>query len=74
MKILRFILLIMIMIVLLRVGQDNPYIGFSLYLFLSVSFVLYTNNVVECEDLKFEREMLKTPEGRRRYYELINSR
>jgi hypothetical protein len=62
------------MIVLLRVGQENPYVGFGLYLFITVSFVMYTNNMAECEDLKFERNMLKTPEGRRRYYELINSK
>lgn len=74
MTILRFILIVMIMIVLLRVGQENPYVGFSLYLFLTVSFVIYTNNIVECEDLKFERKMLKTPEGRRIYYDMINSR
>jgi len=61
------------MVVLLRVGQENPYVGFSLYLFLAVSFVLYANNAVECEDIEFERNMLKTPEGRRRYYKLINS-
>jgi len=62
------------MIVLLRVGQDNPYVGFGLYLFLTVSFIMYTNNMVEYDDMAFERNLLKTPEGRRRYYQLINSR
>ena len=71
---LRFILIIMILIVLFRVGQENPYVGFGLYMFIAVSFVLYSNNMVESEELEFEREMLKTPEGRRTYYELINSR
>lgn len=73
MTILRFILIIMIMIVLLRVGQENPSVGFGLYLFLAISFIMYTNNTVEQEDLRFEREMLKTPEGRRQYLEIINS-
>jgi hypothetical protein len=70
---LRFILIIMIMIVILKVGQDNPYIGFSIYLFLATSFVLYSNNIVVYKDIEFEREMLKTPEGRLRYYQIINS-
>lgn len=74
MSMLRFILVVMILIVLLRVGQENPYVGFGLYLFLVVSFVLYTNNMVECDDLRFERKMLRTPEGRKRYLEIINSR
>ena len=64
----------MLLIVILKVGQENAYVGFSIYLFLAVSFVTYTNNNVECDDLKFEREMLKTVEGRRRYYQLINSK
>lgn len=73
MNILRFILIIMIMVVLLRVGQENPYVGFGLYLFLAVSFVLYSNNAAEYDDLQFERKMLRTPEGRRKYYQIINS-
>lgn len=70
---LRFILIVMIMIVLLTVGQKNPYMGFSLYLVLAMSFVFYTNNLVECEDLEYEREMLKTPEGRQKYYRILNA-
>lgn len=70
---LRFILILMIMVVLLSVGQDNPYVAFSLYLFMVVSFVIYTNNIAECEDLEFERELLKTPEGRQKYYLILNA-
>ena len=70
---LYFILILMLIIVLFRVGQENPYVGFSLYLFLATSFVMYTNNMAECDDLRFERNMLKTPEGRRKYYHIINS-
>ena len=35
--------------------------------------MIYTINLVDEEDIRYEREMLKTPEGRRRYYQLINS-
>ena len=64
----------MTMIVILKVGQENPYVGFSIYLFLTVSFVIYINNKVEYGGVIFERDMLKTLEGRRQYYQLINSK
>ena len=71
---LRFIFLVMLIIVILKVGQDNPYIGFAIYLFLSTSFVIYTNNRVKYDDLEFKNKMLKTKEGRKKYYEIINSK
>jgi hypothetical protein len=64
----------MILSVILKVSQENAYIGFSIYLFLAVTFVTYINNNVECSDLKFERDMLRTPEGRKQYYHIINSK
>ena len=70
---LRFILAILLMMVLFKITQDNAYIGFGLWLFMAVTFMTYTINSVDCEDVEFERELLKTPEGRRRYYEIINS-
>lgn len=70
---LRFLLLLMLIIVLFKVGQENPRVGFGLYLFLVCSFVIYSNNIVESKDLQFERELLKTREGRKIYYEIINS-
>jgi hypothetical protein len=72
--ILRFILAVMILIVLMRTSQDNAYIGFSLWIFMSVSFMIYTINSVDCEDIKKERKLLKTAHGRRQYYHRINSR
>ena len=72
-EILRFMLIIIIILILLKVGQQNPYIGFGLYLALVVSFTVYTNSQVEHDDLEFVKEMLKTPEGRRKYYKIINS-
>lgn len=63
----------MIVIVLIRITLDNPYIGFSLYLFMTVGFMIYTNNNIECDAVKEQRNMLKTPVGRKKYYDIINS-
>jgi len=68
---LRFILALMIMTVIFKVTQDNSYIGFSILLTLSFMFVVYANNIVEYDDVQFERDMLKTPEGRWKYYNII---
>ena len=62
----------MIIGVLLKVARDNPYVGFGLWLFLSVSFMIYTNNIVDRSDIKNERDLLKTLDGRKRCCE-INS-
>lgn len=70
---LRFILLVMIMAVLLKVSQDNAYIGFGIYLFLSISFMIYTINSVDYEEINFERKMLNSPAARKRYYYMLNS-
>lgn len=81
---LRFILAIAILGVLLKVARDNPYVGFGLWLFLAISFIIYTNNIVDHSDIKDERDLLKTFEGRRQccainlpslnYYSAINSK
>jgi hypothetical protein len=59
------------MTVIFKVTQDNSYIGFSILLTLSFMFVVYANNIVEYDDVQFERDMLKTPEGRWKYYNII---
>ncbi len=51
--------------VLLKVARDNPYVGFGLWLFCSISFMIYTNNMVDHSDIKTERDLLKTHEGRK---------
>lgn len=61
---LRFILAIMIIGVLLKVARINPYVGFGLWLFLSLSFMIYTNNQVDRSDIINERNLLKTHDGR----------
>lgn len=69
---LRFILIILVMAVILTVTQNNPYIGFAIWIFLVTTFMAYTINVVDHDDIKYERDMLKTNEGRRKYF-LLNS-
>jgi hypothetical protein len=63
----------MLIAVLLKITQENAYIGFGLYLLLSVSFMIYTINIVDCEELEFQRKMLKTPKSRKKYYYMLNS-
>ena len=70
---LRFILAIMLMTVIFKVTQDNAYIGFSILVTLALMFMVHTNNIVDYDDVRFERDMLKTPEGRWRYYNMIYS-
>ena len=70
---LRFILAVLIIAVMLRVTQDNPYVGFGLWFFLMLAFMIYTINSVDCEDVELEREILMSPEKRRQYYYMINA-
>jgi hypothetical protein len=56
-----------------RVAQDNSYIGFSVLVTFAFMFVVYTNNMIDVEDVRYKRDMLKTPEGRWRYYNIIHS-
>lgn len=60
-----------LMAVLLKVTQDNAYIGFSLYLFLAVAFMLFTINSVDCEDIEYERKLLKRLKARKKYYHMV---
>ena len=70
---LRFILALLLMTVIFKITQDNAYIGFSILIALAFMFIVYANNVVDYDDVRFERDMLKTPEGRWRYYNIIHS-
>jgi hypothetical protein len=74
---LRFILAVVLMAVLLKVTQENAYIGFGIYLFLAVAFMIYTINTVntlDCDETtKIEREMLRSPSSRRKFYYMLNS-
>lgn len=69
-----FLLLIMIICIIFKIGQDNVYIGFGLWLTIVLFFVTYTLNSVDKEDIEYERKMLKTREGRKKLYYLINSK
>lgn len=70
---LRFILAVLFVAVLLKIGQDDPQTSFLICLTLSLFFVVYTNLKIDKDDIEFERKMLRTPESRRRYYRYINS-
>ena len=44
----------MIMAVLLKVAQRDAYIGFGIWMVLVVSFMMYSNYVVDCDDIEFK--------------------
>ena len=70
---LRFILAVLLIAVLLKITQDNAYVGFGIYLLLSVSFMIYTINDVDCDEIEFERKMLRSPSTRKKYYYMLNT-
>lgn len=65
--------MILVMAVLFKVTQENAYVGFGLWFSLAIMFMIHTLNEVDCEDVEFERDMLRTKKGRQKYYYLINS-
>lgn len=71
---LRFILCMLLVAVLLKITQTDPYVGFGLYLTLGVSFMVYSLNRVDCEDLEERNRLLKNPDTARYYYQVINSK
>jgi len=74
---LRFILIVLIIAVLLKVTQENAYIGFGLYLFLFVSFMIYTIDIVnatdDCDNVHIERKLLRSPASRKKFYYMLNA-
>lgn len=71
---LRYILAILAIIVILRIGQDNPYISFAAITIPMMLFVFWSLNNVDNINKERERQMLKTIEGRRKIYYEINSK
>jgi hypothetical protein len=59
--------------VIFKPSQDNPYLGFGMYLLLLVGFMMYANNKVECdEELEYEYRKNSRIRMKDDYYYLIN--
>ena len=71
---LRFILILSLIAVLLKIGKDNPYIGFSIYLFAVFCFIVYTINIVNEDEKKIKTNIDKTLNERKKYYGGMNSK
>jgi hypothetical protein len=71
---LRFILAVILIAVLLKVTQMDPYVGFGLYMILATSFMIYALNAVDCDEIESRDELLKDPRNRGKYYYSINFR
>jgi hypothetical protein len=53
---LRFILILLIIASLLKIAQENAYISFGIYLLIYVTFMIYTINSVDCEDIDYKNK------------------
>ena len=40
----------MVLATIFKVSRDDPYKGFAMYLFLSISFVFYANNYMDNDE------------------------
>lgn len=70
---LRFIFIIMILVVIMKISQDNPYVGFGMYFFLSVGFMYYTINIVDRDEEELRAKRRKSAAIYDNYYYTINS-
>lgn len=70
---LRFVLAILIIAVVLKVSQDDPYIGFGIWAMLTIAFFVYALNRVDQDDLDFEKRMNRTPKNRKKLFYLLNA-
>lgn len=70
---LRFILAIILIVIIFKISQENVYVSFSICVALALMFMFHTNNIIEHDDIQFERDMLKTSKGRQKYYNIIYS-
>jgi hypothetical protein len=75
---LRFVLVVLILLVILKISQDDPYMGFTVYLSLYVLLMIYMMDRVDCDENEIKksyRDSLR--DGRNfddyRYYRFINS-
>jgi len=71
---LRFILALLIILVLLKVSQSNPQMGFGLYFLLALSFTIYTIDIVDRDDVEHERNVLRSTKRRQLFFQTINSK
>jgi hypothetical protein len=70
---LRFILIVMLLIVIVKVSQDNPYIGFGMYFALSAGFMIYTLNIVDKDEIELRIKKSKIRGRSHDKYDIINS-
>ncbi len=67
-----FILIILIIVLLLKVTQNDPYIGLGMWLFLAAVVLIHIFSDINRTKIEDERKLLKTCKGRRLYYHSIN--
>lgn len=70
---LRFILMVVLLAVIFKVSQNNPYLGFGIYFGLSVTFMIYSLNSVACDKnlSTINKQMRKIKRKRHAY--IVNS-
>ena len=71
---LRFILIVMLLVVITKVSQDNPYIGFGIYFALYVGFMIYTLNIVDKSESNLRISKQKIKSNYDAYFSKINTK
>ena len=71
---LRFILAVLLIGALLKISQDNAYMGFGIYLFLFIVFMIYTIDTIDSDALDFQKNMSNSPKKSKIYYYALNTK
>lgn len=69
---LRFILIVVLIAVLLKITQSDPYVGFGLYMVLATAYMIYAINMVDCDEIEERKKLVNDPSTASKYYHSIN--
>jgi hypothetical protein len=60
--------------ILFKITQENVYAGFGITLIFVLSFMIRTFRDIDNDDIKMKKQKMLTPEGRKKYYQHIDSK
>jgi hypothetical protein len=61
---LRFILACVCIVFMLHITHENAYIGFGIWMYLYLSFMIHASDMVDYDEIQHERMLLRDPESR----------
>ena len=68
---LRFIVAVAMIVIIIKLAEDNPQVASGIILALYLGFVLYSTNLADKQINDADRKLLKTSDGRKIYYGMI---